>query len=58
MKRKEILECLCYYDARNPDNTLDLYDDDQIEALRISCSCDNCHKGKTRLAEELLKYIK
>jgi len=52
MTYEEITQCLCYYDKRNPDY--------QGEKFRKedSCYCDNCHTGKTELANELLKYVK
>jgi hypothetical protein len=67
MTTEEILKSLCYYDKRNPDCTAD---DEDIEyhksqLLKVSkklgydkgCSCENCFYGRTRLAEELLKFI-
>ena len=66
MELQEILENLCYYDKRNPDCTLDDEDiKDHEEMLRRQekklgykkgCSCDNCFYGRTKLAEELIKY--
>ena len=60
MDIQEILSNLCYYDKRNPDNILD--DDNDIitleERKKKGCFCDNCFYGRTKLAEELLKYIK
>lgn len=62
MLREEVLEKLCYYDDRNPNNDLETYDvDDMIDLnKRIEekwCSCDNCFYGRTNLAEELLKHM-
>ncbi len=61
MTKEEVLESLCYYDKRNPDCTAD---DDEIEIHQKelskkgkNCSCDNCFYGRTKLAEELLKFI-
>lgn len=54
MTKEEVLESLCYYDKRNPDCTVD---EEEIEIRQKNCSCDNCFYGRTRLAEELLKYI-
>ena len=52
MTYKEITENLCYYDKRNPD----------YQGLKLErdqpCYCDNCFRGKTELATELLKYVK
>lgn len=57
MTLNEIKERLCYYDVRNPNNTLD--EDAQREFdedTERECFCDNCFYGRTELAEELLKY--
>ena len=52
MNKEEILLNLCYYDKRNPNSVAyDVLNDDD-------CYCDNCFKGKTPLAEELLKLTK
>lgn len=82
MEIKKILENLCYYDKRNPNNVLDEDDELDIEDFNFDskafelwkegkhptiknknlkikdCYCGNCFNGKTKLAEELLKYIK
>ena len=56
MTKQEILECLCYYDNRNPDNT---NDGDEFDRLpRTNCYCDNCFHGLDKLTVELLKYVK
>lgn len=55
MTRQEVLESLCYYDIRNPYNVLDK--EEIKDHNKKDCYCDNCFKGKTKLAEELLKYI-
>lgn len=55
-----ILEYLCYYDVRNPNACDDI---DVIESHNmgirtgkiIQCFCDNCHYGRTQLAEYILK---
>ncbi len=62
MTNQEILENLCYYDERNPDNSLDCIDEEDreeflIENKKKGCACDNCFYSRTELAEELLKYI-
>jgi hypothetical protein len=67
MTNEEILQSLCYYDSRNPDCTLD---DEEIEVYKAkllrdskklgykkTCSCDNCFYGRTKLAEELIKFL-
>jgi len=56
MKIEKIKSSLCYYDSRNPDGCKD---EDVLEDVVIDdenpCYCDNCFKGKTELAEEILK---
>jgi hypothetical protein len=32
-------------------------EDDEIKAAKENCSCDNCFYGRTKLAEELLRYV-
>lgn len=51
MTVEEIKMNLCYNDIRNP------YGYTEREANKDDCYCDNCFRGKTQLAEELLKYI-
>jgi hypothetical protein len=68
MNREEILTKLCYYDLKNPDNCIDNYNltkeelnIPQIEGKDYAnkdCLCDNCFYGRTKLATELLKYVK
>lgn len=57
MKMKDIASNLCYYDKRNPDNNLDIMDldDNEIEAAKKDCYCDNCFYGRTKLALYILK---
>ena len=57
MKMKDIASNLCYYDKRNPDNNLDVMDldDNEIEAAKKDCHCDNCFYGRTKLAEYIIK---
>lgn len=51
----QILENLCYYDLRNPDNCLDDYEAEEIARQKSKkCSCDNCFCGRHHLAVELL----
>jgi hypothetical protein len=63
MTENEIKENLCYYDLRNPDgiNMYNFLDDDEKSNYgnyaRKNCNCDNCFYGRTKLAQELLKYI-
>lgn len=60
MSITEIYESLCHYDKRNPSGT---QDDDEVADHKQSllkdkrCFCDNCFYGRTKLAEELLKYL-
>lgn len=52
-----ILESLCYYDIKNPNNNLDLLDKDDIPTKK-DCYCDNCFYGRTKLAEKILELEK
>jgi hypothetical protein len=63
MDKNLILQNLCCYDLRNPDN---VNDEDEINDhnklvdnnfISIQCYCDNCFYGKTDLANELLRLI-
>lgn len=49
MTKQEILSNLCYHDKRNPNYSGGVNKND--------CYCDNCFRGKTELAEELLKCM-
>ncbi len=55
MNQLEILNSLCLYDERNPQ-----YDQDNepLNGVPDNCYCDNCFKGKTRLAEYILTLQK
>lgn len=66
LTRNEVLSSLCYYDRRNPDAPDDETIEDHENIIKRkskkfgydkSCSCDNCFYGRTKLAQELLKYI-
>jgi hypothetical protein len=66
LTRNEALSSLCYYDRRNPDAPDDETIEDHENMIKRkskkfgydkSCSCDNCFYGRTKLAQELLKYI-
>lgn len=59
MNLEEIKTNLCYYDIRNPDNELDVLEMTEVEIKKkmADCYCDNCFYGRTKLANELLKYI-
>lgn len=50
MTTAEIKANLCDYDKRNPD-----YIGYKRSTSKEDCYCDNCFRGKTQLAEELLK---
>ena len=42
---------LCYYDPRNPNNSLGDYDpEDKPSAGAPGCGCDNCFYGRNQLA--------
>lgn len=49
-----ILEKLCTYDSRNPNNCLSVVDEEDVISQTI-CYCDNCFYGRTKLAEEIIK---
>jgi hypothetical protein len=54
MSLEDIKSNLCYNDIRNPDSTVD--EEISIEATKNKdCYCDNCFRGKSILAEELLR---
>lgn len=57
MDIQDVLQNLCYYDSRNPDNPLDK--DDQLDYdsrnKKVNCYCDNCFYGRDRLANEILR---
>jgi len=63
MTEQEIKENLCNYDLRNPDGVISYLGSDEIKEenygnyKKENCSCDNCYYGRTKLAEELLKYV-
>lgn len=64
MKREEILRYLCYYDLRNPIGVISDMSEEEIKEYdygnyaQKNCSCCACFYGRTKLAEELLKYVK
>jgi hypothetical protein len=52
---EEIKGNLCYYDAENPNNNLDCYDDEEERPKpRENCHCDNCFYGRDKLARYIL----
>ena len=51
---EEIKGNLCYYDAENPNNNLDCYDEDDRPKPRENCYCDNCFYGRDKLARYIL----
>lgn len=64
MTEQEVKENLCYYDLRNPDNTVvygmtkeEIKEEGYGNHAKKDCSCDNCFYGRTTMAEELLKYV-
>lgn len=63
MTREEILTKLCYYDLRNPNGVIDDMSEEELKEYNYGnytqkdCYCDNCFYGRTKLAEELLKYV-
>ena len=46
----EILRSLCWYDYRHPEYDAEFMKENET----TSCSCDNCSKGRHRLADQLL----
>ena len=54
MQLEEVLEKLCYKDARNPDFMLG-YEDEEVPEPRNGCFCDNCFYGRDALAMEILR---
>lgn len=64
MKKEEILKYLCYYDLRNPigvreDISLEeIQEEGYGEYSKKDCYCSSCHYYRSKLAEELLKYVK
>lgn len=56
MSKEEVLQCLCYHDPRNPECVID-YDTMQPYPKSDPCYCDNCFRGKTKLAEYILKLL-
>jgi len=58
MTLDEIKSNLCYYDIRNPEITVDEETAKEIAENNADCYCDNCFRGITTLAKELLRmYI-
>ena len=51
-----ILESLCYYDSRNPDNILQYSDhtEEYYTVFKNNCTCDNCFYGRTKLANYIV----
>ena len=64
MKREEILRYLCYYDLRNPIGVIEdisleeIQEEGYTNKAKENCSCCACFYGRSKLAEELLKYVK
>ncbi len=67
MELKEILSYLCYYDIRNTESPCSEEDREyrlkEIERFNktgkvYQCSCDDCFYGRSKLANELLKFVK
>lgn len=51
MDTKSIYSNLCNYDKRNPESTVETYE----EAIpRTNCHCDNCFYGRDKLALEII----
>lgn len=54
MSENELLENLCAYDIRNPNNVLST----EIEQSDDSCFCDSCFYGTSKLANNFPKTFK
>lgn len=56
---KWVLESLCYYDSRNPDNVLEHidYSEEEYRLLEGDCLCDNCFYGRTKLASYIIDVV-
>ena len=54
-----ILESLCYYDSRNPNNNLENDDvtEEEYKNAPGDCICDNCFYGRTKLAQNYLELV-
>lgn len=53
---EEVKESLCFNDLRNPYAVVDKETAKEIAERGDDCYCDNCFRGKTALAEEILRY--
>ena len=71
MELIEVKKHLCYYDKRNPCgyhvnvcesagecDCKDIKARTLQEHKEVNCFCDNCYRGKTELAEEILRLRK
>lgn len=54
---KWVLEKLCCYDPRNPDNTLEYLDGsyENYKNAEGECFCDNCFYGRSKLANHIIE---
>ena len=57
MEKNKVLENLCYYDIRNPNNILEISDELGHVKSQLDCYCGNCFHGKTKLAEYILELL-
>ena len=57
MTLTEIYENLCIRDKRNPHHreTFIEFTEEEIPPPRENCYCDNCFKGRDKLALEILR---
>lgn len=61
MKIEDVASNLCHYDTRNPDGVISYLTEDEIKEEGLTtkakddCFCDNCHYGRTKLAEHIIK---
>jgi hypothetical protein len=60
MTKEDVFQNLCIYDPRNPDYINEELESQSENSLlpRTNCYCDNCFRGKTPLATEILKLQK
>lgn len=57
MEKNKVLENLCYYNIRNPNNILQMSDEIGHVKPQLDCYCNNCFYGRTKLAEYILELL-
>ncbi len=56
MELEQVLQSLCCYDKKNPDNILENVDIEDISKSNY-CYCDNCFYGRAKLALYILNLL-